>query len=181
MIKRDAVRSVAVAAIWAAAVLPLCAQRQRGANGPMRSGRTVSAQTAGRPDSGPHAQVRFDIDRVKLGENAGGRGVTPTLDYWATSMALKGDTPLAVELCEAGPDALVKIDGAWQCVAKPPRVYLGDTWTVYVSSQNHENLGKMSAVIGAGPKGPPPPGVYLIMWKLDSTTNVWSTPFTVSQ
>jgi hypothetical protein len=163
----------------AASALPVLAEQPRGANGPLRPGRTVPARTAGRPDSGPHAQVRFDIDRVQLRENAGGRGVTPTLDYWATPMPLKSDTPLAVELCEAGPDSLVKIGETWQCVGKPPRVYLSDTWTVYVSTKNHENLSKMSAVIGSGPKGPPPPGSYLIMWKLDSTTNIWSTPFTV--
>lgn len=180
MIRRNSWRRLAVAAMWTASMLTLEAQQPRGADEQLQAGRKGPAHTAGRPDSAPRAQVRFDNDCVTLKENTGGRGITPTLDYWATTMPLKSDTPLAVELCEAGPDTLVKVDEIWQCVGQPSKVYLSDTWTVYVSTKNHENLSGMSAVIGSRPKGPPPPGVYLIMWKLDSTTNFWSSPFTVS-
>jgi len=181
MISPNVRHVAAAAAMWTGLMLVVHAQPPRGGGEHLQAGRKGPAHAAGRPESGPRAQVRFENDRVKLKENNGGRGITPTLDYWATTMALKTDTPLAVELCEAGPDTLVKIDETWQCVGHPSKVYLSDTWTVYVSAKNHENLSGMSAVIGARPKGPPPPGVYLIMWKLDSTTNVWSSPFTVSQ
>jgi hypothetical protein len=180
MTGRWAVRWLGMVAISLASAMHAYAQ-QRGVDGPLQSGRAVPPPTAGRPEFGPRWQIRFDNDHVKLRQNAGGRGVTPTLDYWATAMRLKEDVPVTVELCEAGPETLVKIDGVWQCVGDSSRVYLSDTWTVYVSAQNHENLSAMTAVIGSRPKGPPPPGVYLIMWKVDGMPNVWSTPFTVSQ